>query len=942
MRMKLFGCFLLLFFIAFYGEIQGQQICIEKYKPAANHELFFLLYALECDSDGYVYLATDNGIFVYNGNTLEKHKGDRNSGDIINLYKDSQGRIWALPYNGKIRWVNSNDNQLQELRFFGNNNYKALYAYRGLDSIIYFQIEYHNKQYEGKLFPDSRIQINRCINIVEGFYNHYFNQFHLPASESKPILDRMRGAPTQENRFIDDRYLAIGNILYYFERGKSKIMFDGAKYGFQNSFIVDFYLNGKNGIYIAFYGETKGLYYFSEFKRMVPIYKESNVNSVIKNKFGSLYFSTHGNSLFAIKYAHAIKYEIKLHQTEIIQSVMLIPQSEHLILQSDQRQLYYYNIETAALEKLRNLGEDGVPFLFKADSNLGLLRSNDYYQLDQLLQSRKKRIFHNTEVGSSIINIIRKDHELFIFCKTFLIVCNLVDNSSKQFNYDFNLNDISTLKNNEIELYTNHGIYKAVSKSSTIVFIQIDSTKVGESEIMKVCKDSGFIYCLTPRSVLRRSVTQQEEVLFMLPVKNQMFKVNSILAEDRYLFFVKNKQLDFFDKLTKQYYRYIIPFLENDEYLLGGFVDDGQLYYYTPTSLYTLPISFFDKINVVPDVKLSSIKYNRKIIYSKNDSLVLQYKADNSLKLTFDYLNGIFLDNDLISFKLVHGGEILEESSIHNNEILLKNLDYGMYALKLFFQHREFMVIRLDYQPFWYQTYFFKISLAILFSAFLVYLIYLFFHRNFLRKKQEMELKMNLLKLEGGAKLNQLKPHFIFNSLIPIQNYILKNKKDEALGYLDEFSSLIRAMLNMSRDSSTTLSKEIEFLNKFLQLKKSELSNDLSYEIRSDFDNTEASFIKIPTLLIQPIVENAIAYGKGVVKVQFQRHSEYLVDVIVSDNGNGFDLLADADQSTENHALNIIQERLALYQNSKRVSSELTTFFKDQFFHVKISIPIFI
>ena len=113
----------LVFFLLFVcrNQVEGQQICIEKYKPAIDHELFFTLYALETDSNGYVYLATDNGIFVYNGSVVEKQQSDFNTGDIINLYKDTKERIWALPYNGKIHLINANNNRNFELNFFGDN-----------------------------------------------------------------------------------------------------------------------------------------------------------------------------------------------------------------------------------------------------------------------------------------------------------------------------------------------------------------------------------------------------------------------------------------------------------------------------------------------------------------------------------------------------------------------------------------------------------------------------------------------------------------------------------------------------------------------------------------------------------------------------------------------------------------------------------------------------
>jgi hypothetical protein len=693
---------------------------------------------------------------------------------------------------------------------------------------------------------------------------------------------------------------------------------------------------------VALYGKTKGLYYFSDFKQMIPIYTESNVNSVAKNKFGHMFFSNHGSSLFAIKYAHAIKYAITLQETESIESAINNPNSENVIIQSDQKKFYAYDVETAKLTLLKNLGEHGMPFMFNDNSTLAVLRDNNYFQLDQFLSSIRHPVNLKAEIGNSILKVFKRNSELFIFCKNYLIRYNLVDNSSLQYNYEFNLNDVTTNLEQEIELYTNKGIYSLLSTNSGIQVICSDSTKVGESEIFKVCKDTEAIYCLTSRSILKRFTTHQEEVLSWLPGKNQMFKVNAILSEQRYLFFVKNKQIDFYDKLTKQFCRYIVPFLESDEYILGGFLYEDLIYYYTPKAIYTLPILFFDKLNSKPVYKLSTVSYNHKVLMNNSDSIVLQYHKENNLKLNFDYLNGLFLDNDLISYRLLEGNQLISEGTIHNNEILLKKLDYGTYTLKIFFQKKEFVKISLIYIPIWYQTNWFKLTISLILLVIVIYLIYLFFHQKYLRKKHDIEMKMNLFALEGGAKLNQLKPHFVFNSLIPIQNFILKNMKDEALSYLDEFSTLIRAMLNMSRDSTTTLAKEHEFLQKFLQLKKSELSNSLTFEIHSEFDANESTIIRIPTLLIQPIVENAIAYGRGYVKIQILHESEFIVNVVVSDNGDGFDLNAQNGHSTNNHALNIIKERLALYQHSKGVPSGLITFFSDNLFNVKILIPIYI
>jgi LytS/YehU family sensor histidine kinase len=195
---------------------------------------------------------------------------------------------------------------------------------------------------------------------------------------------------------------------------------------------------------------------------------------------------------------------------------------------------------------------------------------------------------------------------------------------------------------------------------------------------------------------------------------------------------------------------------------------------------------------------------------------------------------------------------------------------------------------------------------------------YLILSRQFKKRKNEIETRNRLLTLESSSKLNQLKPHFIFNALMPLQNYILKSDKDNALNYLKAFSTLTRSMLTISRSSYVSIHEEIAFLNNYLSVQQTEKSNAFEFTIENQlpFDLCRANIM--PTLLLQPITENAIDHGmtrdvkqKGSIRICFAPFDEQHFKVSILDNGPGFSPEKKQPQS-KNHALSIIEERISL------------------------------
>lgn len=164
------------------------------------------------------------------------------------------------------------------------------------------------------------------------------------------------------------------------------------------------------------------------------------------------------------------------------------------------------------------------------------------------------------------------------------------------------------------------------------------------------------------------------------------------------------------------------------------------------------------------------------------------------------------------------------------------------------------------HQPYWKKWWFITGLILISFG-----LIVLFYRNKLEVKEKEKELALKKAKFENELAMlqlenlkSQMNPHFIFNALNSIQEYIVLNQKNLASSYLAKFADLIRAYLDHSSKGYISMREEIECLDTYLQLEKLRFEDKFHYKITSSKSNEE---IKIPTMLIQPYVENAIKHG---------------------------------------------------------------------------------
>ena len=193
----------------------------------------------------------------------------------------------------------------------------------------------------------------------------------------------------------------------------------------------------------------------------------------------------------------------------------------------------------------------------------------------------------------------------------------------------------------------------------------------------------------------------------------------------------------------------------------------------------------------------------------------------------------------------------------------------------------------------------------------LVFIIgYLFIRQNRIRNEQQSSL------LEQKLLRSQMNPHFIFNSLQAIQNFILKRDEKEAIKYLSSFAAVTRNVLENSRMEVIPLKKEISLLENYLHLQKLRFKNRFDYEIVVD-KSIDLETLKIPPMLSQPFIENAVEHGfhniegEGKITVSYIIKNNVL-EMEIIDNGTGMKSSYSENKKHESLALEITKERIAL------------------------------
>jgi len=222
---------------------------------------------------------------------------------------------------------------------------------------------------------------------------------------------------------------------------------------------------------------------------------------------------------------------------------------------------------------------------------------------------------------------------------------------------------------------------------------------------------------------------------------------------------------------------------------------------------------------------------------------------------------------------------------------------------------------------------------SLLFGLVLMALAAFFFYRS----NQQQKLANNLLALKSLR--SQMNPHFIFNALNSVNNFIAKSDERSANRYLSDFSTLMRSVLENSEEDFISLSKELNLLELYIKLEHSRFPDKFDYRINID-ERLDIPSFQIPPMLLQPYIENAIWHGlrykeeKGLLEINVSAKGENKLEICISDDGIGrrksAELKTQHQKKQQSKGMGNIKQRVAIlndmHKNKVAIQiSDLTT-----------------
>ena len=200
-------------------------------------------------------------------------------------------------------------------------------------------------------------------------------------------------------------------------------------------------------------------------------------------------------------------------------------------------------------------------------------------------------------------------------------------------------------------------------------------------------------------------------------------------------------------------------------------------------------------------------------------------------------------------------------------------------------------------------------------------------------RRKKVRFDNEVMEVEMKALRAQMNPHFISNSLHSINRYVMENDKEKASSYLTKFASLMRLILENSREREVPLEQDLHALELYMQLELLRFKNSFTYHIQIDpLINPENTLI--PPMLLQPFAENAILHGlkhkeNGVINIHVRKLNE-MICCVVEDNGNGSiaEPPTDPAEGKQYKSLGkkIVNERLSIINRLKKVKATLNIF----------------
>ena len=325
---------------------------------------------------------------------------------------------------------------------------------------------------------------------------------------------------------------------------------------------------------------------------------------------------------------------------------------------------------------------------------------------------------------------------------------------------------------------------------------------------------------------------------------------------------------------------------------------DGNIWVGTDNHLMKIDTKLLNKFSsTIPKIKISGMELNYQPFPDFENTFNLSHDQNN-LIFHFESVNYLNPEQSLYRYKLEGFSDRWSDFTTETKAVFT-SLNPGQYCLVVESYNTldNSKVGRIKYlfgigYP-WYLTWWFIVGM--IFALGLLVWVLLHYRTMKIREeeKKKFEFSKQLAEIEMKALQSQMNPHFIFNSMNSIQGFILKNKVDDALGYLQDFAKILRQTLDNATKEYISLEEEIEYIKWYLNLELMRFDQKFKVEFHIP-DNLNPQNVRIPPMIVQPYVENAIRHGLlhrndglGMLFIEFSVLGDQDLKCIIEDNGVG-------------------------------------------------------
>lgn len=956
-------CLIFVLFLLSILSAEAQNPFVKNYS-IANGLITNKIYCVYQDSKDFMWFGTDAGVIRFDGdNFVNFNKEDGLSDNlVVRIKEDFSGKLWFLNYNGTANYYFEN-------KIFNENNAPFLSDletnfflydfFQDIDSTIYF----YNSASE--IFAIKNNQLVDYTNHSGTGYANEIKFFYLNKSSK------------------DNFYLWDLNGIYEFKEIDDSLIFHPHSEKLQKTF----FKSKNESIGLDRYGNLHVFKDNAIIQENIFHSETQQINAILIDHENFIWVSTFDKGVFCYKNG-----EIILH-LDIANAQTLVLDDENNIWTSSikkgvfkiNRDILKYNF--IGKEKFDNEGitdlavENSGGIWLTNGSSMFVLRNNEVQTTSLKVNNNIITNLHQLKNNTLLAN--GAETELYIF-----------DNIGGDINsYSKPGNNHKTLryriKKTAIDKDEQY-LYSFINDDLVSInltnkdFYQVTTAKIRRGRINNVFfnRDNRLIVNSATNNMITINPNYKgkgglgyhiDNVLPLNPIEGQSITSHIIINDEYELFNLVGNNLLLqdsvnFHNLTEGFKNQIdyaikdmaydgatifyfstktIYFISNPLKIINGeplelnrlnidfnhindiFCQDNTLYVASDNGLTFIPIEDCVNAQIQPTKPYFSKISLDEEEYDFSDGKV-SFKNRNRLSIDFASLNFSSIPSNY-SYML----EGVDNNWISGNEnrVVYLNLKPGHYSFKLKSRKdrenfSEIIELPIIVQPTIFQRLISKIALALLLFG-IVFLLIRYFYQ---RKIKQQETDTLLITLEHKALQSMMNPHFIFNALGSIQRYLLENKSMEAGTYLSQFARLIRQNMNALKANFISIEDEVERLRNYIDLERFRMNNkfDYSIEVDSNINDYEAC---IPSMIVQPFVENAIWHGvssieeSGKITIRIKEIDEKSILIVIEDNGIGISKSSTFTRSEHNlnMGVSLTKKRIKLIGERKKVNTEIIT-----------------